>query len=124
MKPKGNILAPACLFHSFNTMRDRSERLRAPWPSIDHVQVLLLSSSGERQHRHQLDTFSASPDQETSQENDEPSGLQAGESTTHSEASFAIDDVSSFLPSFLFSSLPSFYFHCVPDAAFNPATTH
>ena len=108
------ILPRACLFHSFNNMEDRSERLRAPRPSIDHVQVLLFSAPGERQHHHQLGGFLATSDHGLS-------GLQAGESTTtHSRASFAIDDVSSFLP----SSLPSFYFHRVPDAAFNPATTH
>jgi hypothetical protein len=75
-------------------MGDRSERLRALWSSIDHVQEL-LSSSEERQH--QLDAFLAAPDRETAQKNGEPFGLQSGESTTHSKASFAIDDVSSFL---------------------------
>jgi hypothetical protein len=83
-------------------MRERSERLRGPWSSIDHV---LLPSSEERQH--QLDALLAAHDDRGTSENnnDEPgSWLQSGETTTHGKASFAIDDVSSFLPSFL----PSF----------------
>lgn len=88
------------LFHSFNIMRDRSGRVRAPWSSIGHVPEF-LSSSEEQQH--QLDALVAGLDRETLQKTDEPLELQSGESTTHGKAFPAIDDVSSSL---LFLLLP------------------
>jgi hypothetical protein len=90
----GAILARDFLFHSFNIMSCRSERLGAAWPSVGHVPGLLSSSGGQQQR--QLEALFAPLDRETLQKTDEPSGL-SGETTTHGKAFPAIDDVSSSL---------------------------
>ncbi|PMD50227.1 uncharacterized protein K444DRAFT_262530 [Hyaloscypha bicolor E] len=101
------ILARDFLFHSFNIMSCRSERLGAAGPSVGHVPGLLSSLGGQQQR--QLDALLAPLDRETSQTTDEPSGLLSGESTTHGKAFPAIDDPGPDPPSsaYLLDGLPS-----------------